>query len=213
MTFIEKLRNSIVNGAGVGTFCYHAAGDLNAILSGVEIGDDVIAFCYLLGGGDVAVGKQSRESVQVAVFFCKKTEFDFNSFENEQLIDDCKRVAFGWLGTLLRSPYLEIDGAVSTQRVYDTTTDILTGIAINIALREVEGYGLCDMPEKIFTVSKNGIYCVAGYDKVLVDVDVNAADYDGTEYPDTHDGMYFDANGVRKTQNREIEQKIIVNVH
>lgn len=213
MTFIEKLRNSIVNGAGVDKFCYHAAGDLNAVLSGVEIGDEVIAFCYLLGGGDVAVGKQSRESVQVAVFFCRKTEFDFNSFENEQLIDDCKRAAFGWLGTLLRSPYLEIDGAVSTQRVYDTTTDILTGIAINIALREVEGYGLCDIPEKIFTISNNGIYRVAGYDKVLVDVDVNATDYDGGEYPDTHDGLYLDANGVYKMQSREIGEKIIVNVH
>lgn len=216
MTFIEKVKSSIVYGAGVPQFYYHAAGELNAILADHEIGDEVVAFCYLLAGGDVEVGRQCKESVQLAVFFCKKTEFDFNSFENEQLIDDCKKVAFGWLSHLTKSPYLTIDGDVSTQRVYDTTTDILTGIGINIALREQEGYGWCDIPEKVFYIKNNGVYYVLGYDRVCVSVDTIAPYFDDTHYPDEAGAFYFPDgknDTCRKISNREVEQVVIVDIH
>ena len=163
MTFIEKVKESVELTTGC-RFFYHAAGELNEVLAGVEIGSDPIAFAYLLKGGEVAVGKNCREGVNLAVFFCKKTEFDFNSYDNEQLIDECKQLAFGWVSWFSKSNTLEIVGNVTTERVYDTTTDILTGIAVNITLRELVGYGMCDIKKPVLVIEKNGIYKFGSYD-------------------------------------------------
>lgn len=168
MTFIEKVKESVELTTGC-RFYYHAAGELNEVLAGVEIGEDPIAFAYLLKGGEVAVGKNCREGVNLAVFFCKKTEFDFNSYENEQLIDECKQIAFAWVSWFSKSNTLEIVGNVTTERVYDTTTDILTGIAVNITLRELVGYGMCDIKKPVLIIEKNGVYTLGAYD-VKVDV-------------------------------------------
>ena len=168
MTFIEKVKESVELTTGC-RFYYHAAGELNEVLAGVEIGEDPIAFAYLLKGGDVSVGKNCREGVNLAVFFCKKTEFDFNSYENEQLIDECKQIAFAWVSWFSKSNTLEIVGNVTTERVYDTTTDILTGIAVNITLRELVGYGICDIKKPVLIIEKNGVYTLGAYD-VKVDV-------------------------------------------
>lgn len=168
MTFIEKVKESVELTTGC-RFYYHAAGELNEVLSGVEIGEEPIAFAYLLKGGEVAVGKNCREGVNLAVFFCKKTEFDFNSYENEQLIDECKQIAFAWVSWFSKSNTLEIVGNVTTERVYDTTTDILTGIAVNITLRELVGYGMCDIKKPVLIIEKNGVYTLGAYD-VKVDV-------------------------------------------
>lgn len=163
MTFIEKVKESVELTTGC-RFYYHAAGELNEVLSGVDIGEDPIAFAYLLKGGEVSVGKNCREGVNLAVFFCKKTEFDFNSYENEQLIDECKQIAFGWVSWFGKSNTLEIVGNVTTERVYDTTTDILTGIAVNITLRELVGYGMCDIKKPVLIIEKNGVYTLGAYD-------------------------------------------------
>ena len=206
MTFIDKLRITIERATAC-RFYYHAAGELNEVLAGVEIGDDPIAFAYLLKGGEVYVQrKELREGVNLAVFFCKKTEFDFNSEENERLIDDCKRLAFGWLSLLRKSGYFETVGSITTERVYDTTTDILTGIAVNVTLRELQGYGECDLPYRELKVTKNGVYDVAGYDAINVDV-VN-----GTEVytPDDYTREITE-NGLYKLQRME-RYKVFVNV-
>ena len=206
MTFIDKLRITIER-ATVCRFYYHAAGELNEILSGIEIGSEPIAFAYLLKGGEVDVQRnQLREGVNLAVFFCKKTEFDFNSEENERLIDDCKRLAFGWLSLLRKSGYLETVGSITTERVYDTTTDILTGIAVNVTLRELQGYSECDLPYRELKITKNGFYDVVGYDAICVDVS------DGTDV-ETQEvyAIEITENGLRKLQ-RMVEYKIFVNV-
>ena len=174
MTFIEKVKESVELTTGC-RFFYHAAGELNEVLAGVEIGGDPIAFAYLLKGGEVAVGKNCREGVNLAVFFCKKTEFDFNSYENEQLIDECKQLAFGWVSWFSKSNTLEIVGNVTTERVYDTTTDILTGIAVNITLRELVGYGMCDIKKPVLIIEKNGVYTLGAYD-IKVDVLPNSVE-------------------------------------
>ena len=79
-----------------------------------------------------------------AVVFADKTQFDFNALENEEIIDRMKEKAFRWLHTLRTSDDLRLIAINSTQRLYDTTTDILTGYAVNITLEEVKGYGVCN---------------------------------------------------------------------
>lgn len=206
MTFIDKLRITIERATAC-RFYYHAAGELNEVLAGVRVGCEPIAFAYLLKGGEVDVQRnQLREGVNLAVFFCKKTEFDFNSEENERLIDDCKRLAFGWLSLMRKSGYLETVGSITTERVYDTTTDILTGIAVNVTLRELQGYGECDLPYRELKITKNGFYDVVGYDAINVEVTDGAAV--GTQ--DVY-AIEITENGLRKLQ-RMVEYKIFVNV-
>ena len=206
MTFIDKLRITIERATAC-RFYYHAAGELNEVLASVRVGCEPIAFAYLLKGGEVDVQRnQLREGVNLAVFFCKKTEFDFNSEENERLIDDCKRLAFGWISLLRKSGYLEAVGSITTERVYDTTTDILTGIAVNVTLRELQGYSECDLPYREMKITKNGVYDVVGYDAINVDV------VDGAEVatPDDYTREITE-NGLRKLQRME-RYKVFVNV-
>ena len=206
MTFIDKLRITIERATAC-RFYYHAAGELNEVLSGVEIGSDPIAFAYLLKGGEVDVQRnQLREGVNLAVFFCKKTEFDFNSEENERLIDECKRLAFGWVSLISKSNLLDVVGSVTTERVYDTTTDILTGIAVNITLREVDGYGMCDLPYRELEITENGLHEVAGYDAVKVNVTDGAAVEEPAAY-----SFAITENGLRKLQ-RMNSYAVFVNV-
>ena len=54
MTFIDKLRITIERATAC-RFYYHAAGELNEILAGVQIGTEPISFAYLLKGGEVDV--------------------------------------------------------------------------------------------------------------------------------------------------------------
>ena len=206
MTFIDKLRITIERATAC-RFYYHAAGELNEVLAGVRVGCEPISFAYLLKGGEVDVQRNMlREGVNLAVFFCKKTEFDFNSEENERLIDDCKRLAFGWLSLLRKSGYLETVGSITTERVYDTTTDILTGIAVNVTLRELQGYSECDLPYRELKITKNGFYDVVGYDAINVEVTDGAA----VETQDVY-AIEITENGLRKLQ-RMVEYKIFVNV-
>ena len=206
MTFIDKLRITIERATAC-RFYYHAAGELNEVLAGVEVGAEPIAFAYLLKGGEVDVQRNMlREGVNLAVFFCKKTEFDFNSEENERLIDDCKRLAFGWLSLVRKSGYFETVGSITTERVYDTTTDILTGIAVNVTLRELQGYSECDLPYREMKITKNGFYDVVGYDAI----DVHVPNGGEVKTPDDYTREITE-NGLYKLQ-RMSEYKVFVNV-
>ena len=206
MTFIDKLRITIERATAC-RFYYHAAGELNEVLASVRVGCEPIAFAYLLKGGEVDVQRnQLREGVNLAVFFCKKTEFDFNSEENERLIDDCKRLAFGWLSLMRKSGYFETVGSITTERVYDTTTDILTGIAVNVTLRELQGYSECDLPYREMNITKNGFYDVVGYDAI----DVHVPNGGEVQTPDDYTREITE-NGLYKLQ-RMVEYKIFVNV-
>lgn len=206
MTFIDKLRITIERATAC-RFYYNAAGELNEVLAGVEIGGDPIAFAYLLKGGEVDMQRnQLREGVNLAVFFCKKTEFDFNSYENEQLIDDCKRLAFGWLSLMRKSGYFETVGSITTERVYDTTTDILTGIAVNVTLRELQWYSECDLPYRELKITKNGLYDVVGYDAI----DVHVPNGGDVKTPNDYTRDITE-NGLYKLQRME-RYKIFVNV-
>ena len=77
--------------------------------------------------------------------FADKSQFDFNAIENEQIIDRMKVKAYKWLQSLRLSTDLNVVSINSTQRLYDTTTDVLTGYAVNITIEEVDGIGACDI--------------------------------------------------------------------
>ena len=168
MTLIDKIKTSIEGATGF-PFLYHAAGEINELIARAE--RLPVAFAFLLDSGTIDdVNGRYHERVTLAVMFTDKTQFDFNALENEEIIDRMKLKAYKWLESLRNSNDLQIVSVNSTQRLYDTTTDILTGYAVNITLQDMYGAGECELPEVVIDVNKNGSYNVVGVDKVRVNV-------------------------------------------
>lgn len=144
MTLIDKIKKSI-EAVGV-PFVYHNGGEIDEMLMRQEAFP--VAFCYLINQGTIEdVNGIFHERLTFAVFFADLTKFDFDSLENEQIIDRCKRRAFQWLSSLRLSEDLDLTNVNGTQRVYDVTASVLTGFAVNVTIEEVAGYGSCQVEE------------------------------------------------------------------
>ena len=145
MTIIEKIKQSVEGATGM-PFLYHAAGELNELLALCK--ELPVAYSFLIDSGTIDdVNGRYHERVTLAVMFCDKTDFDFNALENEEIIDRMKVKAYKWLSALRTSADLQIVSINNTQRLYDNTTEILTGYAVNITIEDVRGYGLCDFDD------------------------------------------------------------------
>lgn len=145
MTIIEKIKQSVETATGM-PFLYHAAGEINELIA--RAGTLPVAFAFLLDSGTIEdVNGRFHERVTFAVIFSDKTQFDFNALENERIIDRMKVKAMRWLSSLRLSSDLKLVQVNSTQRMYDNTTDILTGYAVNVTLEELAGAGPCDFLE------------------------------------------------------------------
>lgn len=142
MTIIDKIKQSVENATAL-DFLYHAQGEINELIARTE--SLPCAFAFLIDSGTVEdTNGMFHERVTFAVIFADKTQFDFNALENEEIIDRMKVRAFRWLQSLRLSDDLQLVSINNTQRLYDTTTDILTGYAVNVTLQEVKGYGVCN---------------------------------------------------------------------
>lgn len=147
MTIIEKIKRSVEGATGL-PFLYHAAGEINELIA--RAGELPVAFAFLLDNGTIEdVNGMYHERVTFAVMFADKTQFDFNALENEEIIDRMKIKAYKWLQSLRLSNDLNIVAINQTQRLYDATTDILTGYAVNITLEDIDGYSACDFEQNL----------------------------------------------------------------
>lgn len=145
MTIIEKIKQSVEGATGM-PFLYHAAGELNELIA--RCNTLPVAYSFLIDSGTIDdVNGLYHERVTIAVMFCDKTEFDFNAIDNEQIIDRMKVKSYKWLTALRSSAELQVVSINNTQRLYDNTTDILTGYAVNITIEDMRGYGLCDFDD------------------------------------------------------------------
>lgn len=179
MTIIEKIKKSVEGATGM-PFLYHAAGELNELIT--RCGELPVAYSFLIDSGTIDdVNGRYHERVTIAVMFCDKTEFDFNALENEQIIDRMKVKAYKWMQSLRMSNTLRVVSVNNTQRLYDNTTDILTGFAVNITIEDVAGVGECELPQVVIDLDKNGSYDVVGVDKVRVNVQPKLEELEITE--------------------------------
>lgn len=168
MTIIEKIKQSVEGATGM-PFLYHAAGELNELIARCK--ELPVAYSFLLDSGTIDdVNGRYHERVTLAVMFCDKTEFDFNALENEEIIDRMKVKAYKWMQSLRMSNALRVVSVNNTQRLYDNTTDVLTGFAVNITLEDIAGVGECELPDVVFEIKENGEYPVVGIDKVIANV-------------------------------------------
>lgn len=145
MTIIEAIKRSIER-QGI-AFLYHSSGEVNELVSRETAYRDSelpVVICHLLSSGSMqnAAG-QWVERVQVAVFFSRLAEYDFNGEQNEQVLEACKVAAQRWLHSLRDDENLRLVSVNSTERIYNSTEDIITAYAINVTIEELHGVGVC----------------------------------------------------------------------
>ncbi len=144
MNIVEYIKDSVER-AGC-AFVYNAEGETNDVVARTPefAYEPPVVLCYLLKNGTIEqVGGSWVERVNVALFFSKVADYDFDGLSNEELLELCKRYAQRWLQSLVGSPVLRLVSVNSTERVYNTTTDILTAYAVNVTIEEVQGLTPC----------------------------------------------------------------------
>lgn len=145
MTIVEAIRRSVER-QGM-AFLYHSNGEVNELVSREPAYRDSelpVVICHLLSSGSMqnATG-QWVERVQVAMFFSRLAEYDFNGEQNEQILERCKVAAQRWLHSLSDDDNMRLVSVNSTERIYNSTEDIITAYAVNVTIEELRGVGVC----------------------------------------------------------------------
>ena len=136
MSIVNKIKSSVQSITGLPCY-YDDSGRLNMRLDYLEY---PLAFFTLINNGNLnTTNAHYRERVDVARFFIKPTTYDFESLENEAIIEECKGYALKWLQGLRLQRDLIPLYVLNTTRVYNYADTILTGYAINIRLEETLG--------------------------------------------------------------------------
>lgn len=136
-SIIQSLHQALDPEGGEFPVYYHDEPTLNVMTSRMEF---PCAMVLLLTTGRMTLeAGQAKETVTAAVFFVDRSRFDFDAYENEQVIFDCQQLAERWLLSLNTSSNLAAVSEVRTSRVYDRFDDILTGYAVTLDLKEATG--------------------------------------------------------------------------
>lgn len=86
-----------------------------------------------------------KDYPETQIGFLAPTDFDFDGHENDNIVEQMKRLAILFVKVLNLSEYFElIEGNVSYQVVYDYLDQNVTGIVITLKLKEVNGVVICD---------------------------------------------------------------------
>lgn len=86
-----------------------------------------------------------KDYPETQIGFLSPTDFDFDGTENDNIIEQMKRLAIKFVKTLNASEYFElIEGKQPYQVVYDFLDQNVTGIVLNLPLEEVDGIIICD---------------------------------------------------------------------
>ena len=84
MSIVTKIKRSVESATGL-TMHYHDEGTINEIIYSSPM---PCCFFALLRDTELLTdGSQNRERASIAMFFVDKTEFDFDSEENEEIIE------------------------------------------------------------------------------------------------------------------------------
>ena len=86
MSIVNKIKTSVQTITGLPCY-YDDSGRLNMKLDYLEY---PLAFFTLINNGNLnTTNAHYRERVDIAMFFIKPTTFDFESLENELIIEEC----------------------------------------------------------------------------------------------------------------------------
>lgn len=142
-SIIDKLKANVEAATGL-PFIYGAQGDVNRALDHAPL---PCVFAYLVSTGQVQDDHGLiYERLTIALFFVNKTDLDFESLENERIIDGMKRTAFKWRAANYIADTFILESVNSSVRVYDEVADAcVTGYALNVTIRDIDGVGRCDL--------------------------------------------------------------------
>lgn len=86
-----------------------------------------------------------KDYPETQIGFLAPTDFDFDGTENDNIIEQMKRLAIKFVKALNASKCFElIEGKQTYQVVYDFLDQNVTGIVLNLPLEEVDGIIICD---------------------------------------------------------------------
>lgn len=87
---------------------------------------------------------QLRDCPNCMIAFVDKTAFDFDGVENDEVIERCKGYAVQFIRELNRSGLFEwVSDEVPYSVFYDKLDVNVTGIVIELKLKEVQGVPMC----------------------------------------------------------------------
>lgn len=88
--------------------------------------------------------RKLRDFPNCLLAFVDKTEFDFDGKENDMVLERCKNMAMEFILTCNQSGLFEpISGDVRYSVLYDKLDVNVTGIVLELQLREKQGINLC----------------------------------------------------------------------
>lgn len=86
-----------------------------------------------------------KDYPETQIAFLSPTDFDFDGTENDNIIEQMKRLAIKFVKALNASEYFElIEGKQPYQVVYDFLDQNVTGVVLNLVLEELDGIIICD---------------------------------------------------------------------
>lgn len=127
----------------------------------------------LMGTSNITTdGGMLTEEPRLSVAVVNLTQFDIDSYDNEDIIADCKAKLENFLLALMASRDLTLEAVTEVSRLYDHYDDIVTGIYATFRLREVVGVACPDgsAPVREIKITDNGTYNVEPYAVAIVDV-------------------------------------------
>lgn len=95
--------------------------------------------------GSINLNKNKlRDYPNCIIAFVDKTDLDFDGTENESIVDKCKALAMEFILTANASGLFEqIDGDIPYSVIYDQLDVNVTGVSIELQLKETQGTVLC----------------------------------------------------------------------
>lgn len=101
---------------------------------------------YVLpASGDLDISwREIKDSPETQIAFIDRTKFDFNSTENDEIIERMKRLCYRFIKQLNESGLFElVEGKIHYRVIYNYLDENVTGVVINITLKEIEGTLIC----------------------------------------------------------------------
>lgn len=140
MNAIQRIAQSIT--AVTGRVCYiqtTAKPDVNWLLQNAQL---PCAYIFETEPkGEVMAAGQALQRVRAAVFFIAETKSQFNTDTTRGIIEGERETALQWFGSVKRNAEWREWRISDTEDVYDGSTRLVAGYALNI--EAVELYGVC----------------------------------------------------------------------
>lgn len=151
---VEKKIRDIVQNMGDVNYLFMNWSQANEKIDHIE-GPTII---YVLPpSGDLNFHNSTvKDYPQSQIAFVASTDFDFEGSENDNIIEQMKRLCIRFIKAVNESEMFEtVDGRLSYRVLYDYFDQNVTGIVITPQLQEVDGVFICDTEYRNDDITNN----------------------------------------------------------